>query len=578
MQVTVPNVNIQRQAMAPALADMVDRRLDEWDAAGHSARLWRRDASLWTGADESCWLDWLTVVDEERPRAGELRAFADEIRADGFTHALLLGMGGSSLGPEVLRLVFGRLPGAPDLHVLDSTDPAQVQAVERRVDLARTLVIVASKSGTTLEPNAFKQYFFDRVDQAVGRARAGRQFVAITDPGSKLEQVASADGFRRIFHGWPRIGGRYSALSRFGLVPAAVMRLDLERLLGEAAAMFDACGPKVAARANPGVVLGTVLGVLATEGRNKLTLLASPRVAPLGAWLEQLVAESTGKNGQAIIPVDQEPLLAPARYGEDRLFVHLQLAGDDHAGAELANALERIGHPVVHIELADEYGLAQEFARWEVATAVAGAHMTINPFDQPDVEASKLKTRALTTEYESRGALPAESPLLREGGLTLYADAANARALERGAGERSLPSLLSCHLKRVGPGDYFALLAYVEMHEPHTEVLQAIREMVLRRTGAATCLGFGPRFLHSTGQAYKGGPNSGVFLQITCDDQVDLPVPGQSYTFGVIKAAQARGDLDVLNERGRRALRVHLGPNVRAGLESLRAVLAQALE
>jgi transaldolase / glucose-6-phosphate isomerase len=563
--------------MVPALAGTVERKLDEWDRAGQSARLWRRDSTLWTGADESAWLDWLTVVEEERPHLDELRAFADEVRTAGFTHALLLGMGGSSLAPEVLRLTFGHRRGAPDLHVLDSTDPAQVLAVERRLDLSRTLVLVASKSGTTLEPNAFKEYFFDRLGEVVGRERAGRHFVAITDPGSRMEQVATADGFRRLFHGWPRIGGRYSALSRFGLVPAAVMRLDLDRLLAGAAAMFEACGPSVPARANPGVVLGTVLGAFANEGRNKLTLLASPRLLPLGAWLEQLVAESTGKNGKAIIPVDREPVVEPAIYGEDRLFVHLQLAGDDGASAGLASAVERIGHPVVRIELPDEYGLAQEFARWEVATAVAGAHMGINPFDQPDVEASKTRTRALTAEHESRGALPAESPLLREGGLTLYADAANARALERGPGDRSLPSLLSCHLGRVGQGDYFALLAYVEMNDAHAEPLRAIREMVLRRTGAATCLGFGPRFLHSTGQAYKGGPNTGVFLQVTCDDRTDVPVPGQAYTFGVIKAAQARGDLDVLNERGRRALRVHLGPDVKAGLEHLRAVFAQAL-
>jgi transaldolase / glucose-6-phosphate isomerase len=572
-------INPLTYALPEGLSAAVKRTLDEWRARDGVRRLWARDAALWTNADEANWLAWLTIIDEQLEHVAALRAFADEVREARVAHALLLGMGGSSLCPEVLKMTFGHLDGFPELHVLDSTDPAQVIAFENKIDLAGTLFIVASKSGTTLEPNAFNQYFFERVRQAVGADAAGSRFVAITDPGSKMQQVAERDRFRRVFFGLPDIGGRYSALSNFGMVPAAAMGLDVERFLRSARAMAEACGAETEAHDNPGVVLGAILGAAANAGRDKLTVIASPGIHDLGAWLEQLVAESTGKDGKAIIPVDRETLAAPEAYGDDRVFAHLRLAGEEDAAQDAAlAALEAAGHPVVRITVNDAYGLGQEFFRWEIATAVAGAVMGINPFNQPDVEASKIETRKLTTEYEQTGALPAEAPFFEADGVKLFTNDANAAALRETAnGNESLAGYLRAHLNRLGAGDYFALLAYVEMNDEHEAALQSIRHAVRDAKRVATCLGFGPRFLHSTGQAYKGGPNTGVFLQITCDDEADLPVPEQRFTFGVIKAAQARGDFEVLAARDRRALRVHLGGDVAAGLSQLQQAVTQAL-
>jgi glucose-6-phosphate isomerase len=548
----------------------------DWTEQGKVARLWARDATLWTGTDEASWLGWLGIVDEQLARVDDLRRVAQNARQAGFAHVLLLGMGGSSLCPEVLRMTFGALPGWPALSVLDSTDPAQVRAAEARVDLGRTLCVVSSKSGTTLEPNIFKEYFFERVRDTVGPAKSGDRFIAITDPGSKLEDVARTDRFRHVFHGVPSIGGRYSALSDFGMAPAALMGLDVERLLREAQAMVRACAVRGPAEENPGAVLGAILGVLASHGRDKVTLVAAPGIHDLGAWLEQLLAESTGKAGKGLIPVDREPLGPPELYGRDRLFVYLRLrSAPDVAQDRAVASLQAAAHPVVRIEVPEPYQIAAEFFRWEFATAVAGAILGINPFDQPDVEASKVATRRLTDEFERTGRLPAEMPILEADGARLFADPWN--AAELAAAERTLPGLLRAHLGRLRPGDYVALLAYVEMAPAHEEVLQGFRTRLRDRYRVATCLGFGPRFLHSTGQAYKGGPNTGVFLQITCDDAADLPVPGRRYTFGVVKAAQARGDFEVLAERGRRALRVHLGPDVVAGLRTLGKALDQAV-
>ena len=561
------------------LEGRVKESLEEWRVTGKVRRLWARDASLWTGGDEGDWLGWLGITDDQLAHLQHLEAIVQEVRADGFTHALLLGMGGSSLCPEVLRETFGRIPGFPDLHVLDSTDPAQIRAVEGRIDPARTLFIVSSKSGSTLEPNIFEQYFFERVGQAVGSDEAGRRFLAITDPGSKLQRVAERDRFRRIVFGLPSIGGRYSALSDFGMVPAAVMGIDVPAFLDRADRMVHACAPSVPPAENPGVVLGTILGLLGKGGRDKVTIVASPGIAGFGAWLEQLLAESTGKQGKGLIPVDRERLGPPEVYGNDRLFVYARLEPrpDPEQDAAL-EALARAGQPVVRIPLADPYDLAAEFFRWEIATAVAGSILGINPFDQPDVEASKTATRTLTAEYEAKGSLPPETPILEEGGLALFGDPKNARALaERAGGDRTLVGYLRAHLGRLGAGDYVAILAYLEMSDGNRARLQAMRHAVRDAKRVATCLGFGPRFLHSTGQAYKGGPNSGVFLQITCTDAADLPVPGQAYTFGVVKAAQARGDFQVLAERGRRALRVHLGADVRAGLGALEEAIGRAL-
>jgi glucose-6-phosphate isomerase len=534
------------------------------------ARLWTKDASLWTNSGEEKWLGWLDVIEQQRKELPARAALAQAIRDEGITDILLLGMGGSSLGPEVVSRVIGGAPGSPRLHVLDSTDPAQVKRFDDAVDLRTTLVLVASKSGSTLEPNVFLAYFFHRLVQVVGAEAAGRHVVAITDPGSQMQKVAERDGFRAIAFGEPTVGGRFSVLSAFGTVPAALGGVDVARLLGEAAQMADACRREDAAN-NPGVALGVVIGEAALAGRDKLTILASPGISPLGAWLEQLVAESTGKNGTAVIPVDLEPEGDPSTYGADRLFVYVRLASaPDAAQDTFVEQLNLAGQPVVQIDVRDAYTLGQEFFRWEIATAVAGAVLGINPFDQPDVEASKIKTRVLTDAFEQEGALPAEAPVVLDADLAIFTDEGNVRAL----GPVATPAeAIAAHLKRIGGGDYVALLAYLDMTTDNIAALQEMRAVIRAQSGAATCLGFGPRFLHSTGQAYKGGPNSGVILQITCDDAQDLEVPGRDFTFGVVKAAQARGDFGVLEERGRRALRVHLGPDVAAGLQALRAAV-----
>jgi transaldolase/glucose-6-phosphate isomerase len=562
------------------LSAAVRSSLMEWRALGNVRRLWARDASLWTGRDEAQWLGWLGVTNDQLAHIHRLVQIADTARRAGFSDVLLLGMGGSSLGPEVMRTTFGRIEGYPALHVLDSTDPAQIKAFEEAIGLTNTLFIVSSKSGSTLEPNVFKQYFFDRVARLVGPTAAGRRFIAITDPGSKMQETGERDGFRHVFFGWPDIGGRYSVLSDFGLVPAAIMGVDVTTLLERAEEMVCACMPSVPIDENPGVVLGTIIGIAATRfGRDKLTIVTAPGLASFGAWLEQLVAESTGKDGKGVIPIDREMPGVPDVYGRDRLFIQLRLRSEHDADQDRAlDALERAGHPVVRVALDDPYDLGGEFFRWEIATAVAGAILQVHPFDQPDVEASKSATRRLAAEYERTGRLPVEMPILTADGISLFADEKNAAALALAAdGDRTLAGYLAAHLSRLGDGDYFALLAYLEMNDAHERTLQAMRHAVRDAMRVATCLGFGPRFLHSTGQAYKGGPNTGVFLQLTGDDASDIPVPGQKYTFGVVKSAQARGDFQVLGERGRRALRVHFGAETRSALERLQEAMLAAI-
>ena len=562
------------------LAASVKTNLAEWQAGNKVARLWKHDAALWSNSDEAGWLGWLGITDDQIAHINDLRALATDVKSAGFTDILLLGMGGSSLCPEVLDKTFGHIAGFPQLHVLDSTDPAQVKEFDGLVDPAKTLFIVSSKSGSTLEPNIFKQYFFERASLAVGKDKAGSHFIAVTDPGSKMEQVAKSDHFRHIFYGLPSIGGRYSALSNFGMVPAAAMGLDVTRFLERTKQMVTACGATVPVAENPGALLGVILGTAAKNGRDKVTIIASPGIADVGAWLEQLLAESTGKQGHGIVPVDREALGRPDVYGSDRVFAYLRLepAPDADQDARVA-ALEKAGQPVVTVSVADVYHIGQEFFRWEIATAVAGSIIGINAFNQPDVEASKIATRDLTTAYEQTGSLPPESAVLEDAGIKLFTDPKNADALGKAAGtDRTLAGYLRAHLNRIGAGDYFALLGFIQMTARHEAQLQEIRHAVRDSKHAATCLGFGPRFLHSTGQAYKGGPNSGVFLQVTCDDAVDLPVPGQKYTFGIVKAAQARGDFQVLANRGRRALRVHLGKDLNAGLATLAKAFRGALQ
>jgi transaldolase/glucose-6-phosphate isomerase len=565
---------------SPEMKTAFDQEMEVWRKEGRIRRLWAGDKTLWTGMDEDKWLGWLNIVEEELADVDRLQGFAEEIKTRGFTNLVLLGMGGSSLGPEVLSETFGPQSGWPRFHMLDSTDPAQIRAIERAVDLGKTLFIVSSKSGSTLEPNIFMEYFFDRVATVRGKEKAGEHFVAVTDPGSSLERRAKQLRFAHIFHGAPSIGGRYSVLSNFGLVPAAAMGIDVKRFLETTQPMERACGADAPPAENSGVQLGIAMGVASTRfGRDKVTIIASPGIADLGAWLEQLLAESTGKHGRGLIPLAGEPLTTPERYGSDRFFAYLELDGQiDPAQRQAVEALERAGHPVARISVKDVWHIGQEFFRWEIATAVAGAIIGIDPFDQPDVEASKDKTRALTEAYEKSHRLPADAPIFRENGLALYADPRNAAELGR---HNTLSGYMKSHFGRVHggtkAGDYVALLAYIQRDELHSQVLTGMRARIRDKTRAATCLGFGPRFQHSTGQAYKGGPNSGVFLQITCDDPADIDVPGHSYSFGVVKAAQASGDLDVLVERGRRALRVHL-KDVDAGLAELARAIDSALE
>ncbi|MGH9776520.1 MAG: bifunctional transaldolase/phosoglucose isomerase [Candidatus Acidiferrales bacterium] len=578
IKATPAAVNTQTYTMPEALAGKVKAGLEQAKVSGMVRRMWARDAALWTGSDEGSWLGWLGITDDQVSHQDHFRKIGEEVRGEGFTHAALLGMGGSSLCPEVMKLTFGKIAGHPEMHVLDSTDPAQVLAFEKKLNVGKTIFIVSSKSGSTLEPNIFKQYFFDRASKAMG-GNAGQHFVAVTDPRSKMQEVAESDGFRHIFFGWPSIGGRYSALSNFGMMPAAIQGVDVAKFLDRTEEMVHACASVIKADQNPGAILGMILGTLAKAGRDKVTIVASPKIFDIGAWLEQLLAESTGKDGRGLIPVDREALGAPEVYGQDRVFAYLrhEEAPDAKQDAAIA-ALEKAGQPVVRISVPDAYAIGQEMFRWEIATAIAGAVIGINAFNQPDVEASKLATRKITSEYQKTGKLPPETPVLEDSGVKLFTDEKNASALAQAAGkDKTLTGYLRAHLNRLKAGDYLALLGYIEMNDAHEATLQAMRTAIRDKKRVATCLGFGPRFLHSTGQAYKGGPNSGVFLQITCDDAVDVPIPGAKYTFGVVKAAQARGDFEVLAERNRRALRVHLGADVKAGLATLGKAIQQAL-
>ena len=570
------SISSQEIAVGAAMAKAIERSSEDWRASGKVRRIWHKDRTIWTGDDEDKWLGWLSSA--EQADIADYEDFARRVKGQKFTDAVVLGMGGSSLAPEVLAATFSKASGFPKLRVLDSTDPAQVRAMEKAVNLAKTLFIVSSKSGSTTEPNALKDYFYDRVSKTIGAAKAGHRFIAVTDPGSPLQTVAAAQGFARIFYGEPTIGGRYSVLSPFGLVPAAAAGIDVRALIGEALLMVRSCGADVPPQENPAVQLGLAMGLAGLEGRDKVTILCSTKVADFGAWAEQLIAESTGKEGKGLIPIDGEPLGDVAVYGDDRFFIDIRTEGeDDAAHQEKLAALERAGHPVVRIVMKSIEHIGQEFFRFEMATAVAGAILGINPFNQPDVESAKIKTRELTAAFEETGALPPEEPAMSTTQADLYTDKANASALRKAGADSSLASWLKAHFSRIRADDYGALIAYVERNAAHIEALQSMRLKLRDARHIATCAEFGPRFLHSTGQAYKGGPGSGVFLQITADDAKDLVVPGQQATFGVIKAAQARGDFDVLTERGRRALRVHLKGDVKSGLKTLHAAIVEAL-
>lgn len=551
---------------------MVEAAIQLLGGTSFARRMWDGDGSLWTQDPElaralSGWLGWLWMPEVMAARVDELRGFVDGLRNDGFAHAVVLGMGGSSLAPDVLRETFGAAPGYLSVDTLDSTDPGTIRDLEARLDLDKTLFIVASKSGTTTEAISFMEYFWSKVPN-------GRQFVAITDPGTPLEQTAHERGFRRVFPHPVDVGGRYAALTYIGMVPAACLGMDLARLLERAQAMAGACGPNQPALQNPGMTLGGTIGALAHEGRDKLTLICSPGIASFGYWVEQLVAESTGKAGKGILPVEGEPLGPPEVYGPDRLFVYMRLDSEpDEAQDAAVAALEGAAFPVARIHLADRYDLGGEFFRWEFAVPVAAALIGVEPFEQPNVQESKDNTNRLLKQYAETGSLPQSAPLLTGDGLALYAQGPAGIAID---GARTIVNALKGFFALIRPLDYVAFTAYVEPTEATERQLDAMRAAVRDRFHVATTSGYGPRFLHSTGQLHKGGGPGGVFIQITASSDADIEVPGKPYTFGVLKAAQALGDLQALQSRGRRAIRVDLGTDVDGGLTRLGEVIRDA--
>jgi transaldolase/glucose-6-phosphate isomerase len=569
-------VNERMTVSLGAYAEEVGEAVKRCESEQWVRKIWRHDAALWKQEEAhqkiiKNALGWVTVPELLVENAEELAAFSARVRNDGFKHVMLLGMGGSSLCPEVFRRTFGKQPGFPELHVLDSTDPATVLAFENQVDLPKTLFVVASKSGSTIEPLMFYKYFFNRLREIKGD-KAGENFVAITDPGTMMENMAKGDSFRRIFLNPADIGGRYSALSFFGMVPAALQGFDFKTLLDRALRAMHACAPPVPAKDNPAVKLGTALGVLALKGRDKLTLTTDAQIGSLGLWVEQLVAESTGKEGKGIVPVAGEPLGRPEVYDNDRVFVHIAVGALDAETERRLHALEVTGHPVVRRVLHDALDLGEEFYVWEEATAIAGKLLEINPFDQPNVQESKDNTKALLEEFKQQGKLP-EQPLAAEGdGLRVYADEATLRALGTGL---SAADFITAHLRRIKTDDYVALLDYIQETPEHEALIQGIRVPLRNALRVATTTGYGPRFLHSTGQLHKGGGDNGVFLQITADNQTDVPLPGEVFSFGVLKQAQALGDFQSLASRGRRAIRVHLGNDIVAGLKALRQIVRQ---
>ena len=560
------------------LEKAVDARLESFTADHVADRLWARDGSLWAASgkapeDVAAWLVWLSLPDAMSERVTELEHLARDVRADGYRRVAVLGMGGSSLAPELFARVFGWAGGPAgngaasadglELRILDSTHPDVVRGFRSWASEHRTLFCVSSKSGTTTEPNAYQA--------AMGEIAPALDFLAITDPDTALAELARAQEFRAIVTAPADVGGRYSALTVFGLVPAVLNGVDVGALLSRASAMAGAC--RVAdAGANPGLALGAFLGEAALAGRDKLTFLTSPRLAAFGDWAEQLIAESTGKAGKGIVPIVGEAPMDPEAYLDDRCFILLTLAEDtDPELHALADALAALGHPVERIELADPLAIGAEFVRWEIATAVAGIVLGIDPFDQPNVQESKDATKDLLEAYRSKGALPQPMPLVSEPGISVSADPA-ALGDTPVTVDGALDQLLSLV---TGGLDYVALLAYVPPDDDVEERLQRIRRLIGVRTGAATTLGFGPRFLHSTGQLHKGGPDTGVFLQITAEPSKDLPIPGWDETFGTLIAAQALGDLASLQRRGRRALRLHLD-DLDAGLERLEEMVSGA--
>jgi len=579
---TAPDTGSTVLRLPEPLRATVDAAIERAVAERWAARLWERDATLWTAdpdvaASISNRLGWLDAPTAFTDEVAELTAFAAGIRDEGFTDVVVAGMGGSSLAPEVLAGVYPLSGSGLNVLVLDSTDPAAVAAVDAATDPGTLLRLIATKSGTTTETLAFHARYWESEWHRMGilhRHKAGLGFIAVTDPGKSLMAIPHADEFRETFLNPEDVGGRYSALTYVGLVPAALLGLDLEALLADAREMAGRC--QTADAANPGIALGAALGALAAAGRDKLTFVIEPDLAPLGAWLEQLIAESTGKLGKGIVPVDGETLAEPSVYGADRVFVRLGrvVATDWRAETDpLIDALATAGHPIIELPLTGDDWVAAEFVRWEVATAIAGAVLGVNPFDEPNVTESKENTAAVLSGFARDGHLPSDRPLVAAGALRLLGDP----TLAAMGTPADAASALRAHLARVPSNGYHAICAYVARTPEREDALRDLQDLIRDRTGKATTLGFGPRFLHSTGQLHKGGAPIGCFLQLVAGHPADLPIPGRKETFGTLIDAQALGDLQALETHGLPVLRVHLSDDPDAGIAELTAALEAAL-
>lgn len=566
------------QMIAEEYSKQIEKELDTWKKEKKLEKLFKGDASLWTNNDEANWLGWLDVAAETK-QIPLIKTLSKHLANLNITDVVVLGMGGSSLCPDTMAKTFGQIPNFPRLHILDSTDPDEIHHLESQINLPNTFFIVSSKSGTTLEPNIFNDYFYAKLQTLLGKKEVGDRFIAITDPNTPMVEKAKKDHFKEIFFGVPSIGGRYSALSNFGMVPAGLMGINLDEFLKYSIAMQQACAQYTRDDENPGLLLGVILGVYANNGKNKITFFTSPQIESLASWLEQLIAESTGKEGKGLIPIALEAIGTPNDYSHDRLFVYIRCETEENQAQDIAvDALEQAGFPVVTINFLNKMHLGAEFFRWEMATAVAGSIIGINPFNQPDVEESKKLALEMTSRYDQTEKLPEQKPFFTSDGISLFTDDNNLQELNKHlAGDPSLESYLRAHLQRLKVNDYFNISAFIDMSNENINLIQKFRILIRNNKKVATCLGFGPRFLHSTGQLYNGGPNSGVFLQITTDHKNDIPIPNHKYTFGTVITAQAQAYFTVLGKRSRRVLRVHIDKNLKDGLTQLNELIAKAL-
>lgn len=569
LKIDLPGMSLKLGSFLPS----IERRLKELQKINFVARLWNKDPTLWKKDDPQEQrniigsLGWLDVERRMEDQLRDINQFVQEILKEDFQRVVHMGMGGSSLAPLTFKEVFSsRVKGLP-LAVLDTTDPATICRIEKEYPLERTLFINASKSGTTIEPLSFGEYFYFKLKEIKGE-RAGENFTVITDPGSYLEKMARERRFRKIFLGFPDIGGRFSALSSFGLVPAALMGLSLEKILASAKRIAEACSTQKDVFQNEGIILGTILGEMAWQGREKLTIFLPQPISSFGLWLEQLLAESTGKEGQGILPIDNEPSREAKNYKDDRLFVFYNLAGEfDNYLEDFRSELENRGQPIVVMQMKDYGDLFAEMWRWQIATATAGAILQINPFDQPNVQESKENTSSLLNALQKERKLPRMPPSLKEGSLSFFGS----------QGGENVSELLQNFFATREERDYFSLLAFLPEETKIIKAMQGMRRLVGDHLGMATTIGFGPRYLHSTGQFHKGGPNKGLFMMLTAEDKEDISIPNQIYSFGTLKMAQALGDLEALKRHGRRVLRVHLGAQIEEGLEALREIMKRVL-